>query len=140
MSNKLDEMMANDVTHQIYHHFCNYMKRWYYKKRNYFSFKTMKNTKRICREFDPSKMVGYAAMQKVRYYEKTYGGIKTTFVDDDMFMGSMLVLIPHKGMGITCIYIPQCVTPQNTFFLYPEHVNDLTKMLTTVKRDLFVKK
>jgi hypothetical protein len=136
----MDELdVIEGTTHKIYHHFCDYMKRWYYAKRHAFSFKTFKETKQIIREFDPSKMVGYSAMQKVKRYKEKYGGIETISVDDDMFMGSMIVLIPHDKMGITCIYIPQCINPSNTFFLYPCHIKQLSETIAKMCKEYNLK-
>jgi hypothetical protein len=137
--NELDTILSTDNVHKTYHHFCNYMKRWYYKNRYGFSFKTLKETKKVIREFDPTKMLGYSAMLKVKYYEKKYGGIKTVTVDDDSFMGSIIVLIPHPKMGITSIYIPQCGYNINTFFLYPGHFNQLTKIINEMKKEYELK-
>ena len=133
--NELDMIICTDNVHKTYHHFCNYMKRWYYKNRYAFSFKTLKETKKVIREFDPTKMVGYSAMQKVKYYKKKYGGIETSFVDDDSFMSSMIVLIPHPKMGITSIYIPQCGYNINTFFMYPCHFDTLIKTINNMKKE-----
>lgn len=68
-----------------------------------------------------SELVGYDAMLKIEAYVKTNPEISLSYCDDEMFAGSMLVIVPHKGMGNTVIYVPQLTTITNQFFLYPNH-------------------
>ncbi len=134
MNNKLSKDIKSVIaTHEIYYHFVNYMKRWYYKK--YIPFSLRNKNSRELKEFDPSKMVGYQAMCRVERYEKKYGKIKIVYVDDEVFMTSMIVLIPSIDMGISCIYIPQCVNPSNTFFLYPSDIKQLDEAIEQMKKE-----
>jgi hypothetical protein len=136
--NELIEMLyGSELTNKIWFHFCNYMKRWYYKKEKHFLSKGWSD--REYKAFDSSKMLGYSAMQKVERYEKKYGGIKIVYVDDNVFAGSMLVLIPHDKMGITVIFIPQCTDEKDIFFLYPNHIKQLNKTIDEIKIEYSLK-
>lgn len=138
MSKEVDEIISNaEFTHKIWYHFCNYMKRWYYKKEKRFTLKG--DTNREYKIFDSSKMLGYSAMLKVERYEKKYGGIKIVNVDDNVHAGSMLVLIPHKEMGITVIFIPQCTDKKDIFFLYPEHIERMNETINEMKKEYNIK-
>lgn len=58
--------------------------------------------------------------------------IKIVRCDDSNYAGSDLLLIPHPKHGITIMFIPQCTSIQNQFFLYENHyislVRELNKM------------
>ena len=95
-------------THTTYHAFCEHFKEWYFSRRD--------NGKRV---FDSTKMVGSEAIGRVKDYSITHPQIKIVSVDDYVFSGSIIILIPHVDMGITAIFVPQCTTVNNQFFLYP---------------------
>lgn len=121
-----------DEIHKYYHSFCDYMKRWYFTKEPGYD-KNLKKGKRLYKFFDASKMVGYEAAQRIQRYVKTHPEIKICRADDDFFMGSILVLVPHPKMGITVFFIPQCKA-QNTFFLYPNDSKELINTLVEMRK------
>jgi len=72
------------------------------------------------------RWTGYAMMKRVRSWVNQNPTAQISSCDDDVYAGSMLVLIPHHNKaswhGITVIYIPQCTGEKPTrFFLYPHH-------------------
>lgn len=126
--------------HEIWHKFYNYLVRkygtdlhgeWQYmdikgKKMRYRSFKDL--------EFS-QKLVGYEVMQAIERWIKRYcPQIKIIHCDDAVYAGSIILLIPHPKHGITIMYIPQCTSIQNQFFLYSSHYKQLIKELTKMKK------
>lgn len=80
------------------------------------------------------RLVGYEVLTKVkRYVERYLPEIKIVHVDDAVYAGSDLLLIPHPEMGITLLYIPQCTTVQNQLFLYENHYKELIQALKELK-------
>jgi hypothetical protein len=114
----------SDKIHQIWWDFCNHMKQWYFNESG---------------DFDSELMIGYEASERVSDYAKDHSEIVIAYCDDDYFMGSDIVLIPHPEMGITVIYIPQCEQQINMFFLYPNHLNYLIEKLNEVKEKFLIK-
>jgi hypothetical protein len=77
---------------------------------------------------------GFEAMDKVAKYVKSKAPeIKIVRCDDSFHASSDLVLVPHPKHGITVIFIPQCTTINNQFFLYENHLKTLTKELALMK-------
>jgi hypothetical protein len=132
--------------HSIYHLFCDYMKRWYYYLRPKCELKNGKIIygKRKFKDINLSKIVGYKAMCRIEKYANKNKEIKVLSCDDDMFMGSDIVLIPHESknqfMGVTMLLVPQCETPSNVVFLYPHHLNDLIAELLEIQNRMNNKK
>jgi hypothetical protein len=110
------------------------MKRWYFRKEPRFSLKGA--TGKTYKVFDSTGMHGYQAMQRAERYQEKYGGIEIVHIDDNAHAGSILILIPHKGMGITTIFVPQCTSESNIFFLYPDHVAGFSKALNKMNREV----
>jgi hypothetical protein len=54
-------------------------------------------------------------------------------VDDSIFDGSYLVLVPHPEMGITVIFVPQYSNIQSQFFIYPQHGEALIDAISKMK-------
>lgn len=80
------------------------------------------------------KICGHKAIQRIERYVKRYcPEIKIVPCDDQCYAGSILLLIPHPEHGITVMFVPQCTTIQNQFFLYPTHFKALTKALNQLK-------
>lgn len=80
------------------------------------------------------RLVGYDVMCKVEKFIKRYcPEIKIIGCDDSVYSGSYILLIPHPNHGITLMFIPQCTTIQNQFFLYEGHYNQLIKALEEMK-------
>lgn len=76
------------------------------------------------------RLVGYEAMCKVeKFIKRCCPEIKIIHCDDSVYSGSDILLIPHPSHGITIIFIPQCTTIQNQFFLYKNHHKELVKAL-----------
>ncbi len=99
-----------------------------------------KNNKKFkYRNFDSTefnkRLVGYDVMQRVeRYINRFCPEIKIIRCDDAVYAGSIILLIPHPEHGITVMYIPQCTSQQNQFFLYGSHCKALIKGLTEMKK------
>lgn len=81
-----------------------------------------------------NRIAGYEVLCKIEKYVKRYcPEIKIVRCDDDSYSGSDILLIPHPTHGITVLFIPQCTTIQNKFFLYQGHYNSLLKALKEMK-------
>jgi len=132
-----EEMKRARKTHGIWYDFCDHMKKWYFIRRPTVHFRRGKtvNGKRLFKEFDCTKMIGYPAMCRVDAYAKAHPEIKVLTVDDAFHAGSSVVLVPHTKMGITVIYIPQCATDHlNQFFLYSGHAKGLAEEVTKMAK------
>jgi len=105
------ELKSTDEMHKIYHKFCKWIKK----------------------TFGTFDVIGYEAMEKIENYVKKNPEIKIVECDDDINAGSILLLIPHPKFGITVMFIPQCTSVQNTFFLYEGNCEQLIKTLTDMK-------
>jgi len=80
------------------------------------------------------RLVGYEVIDNVENYIKRYcKEIKIVHCDDSYHSGSIILLIPHINHGITTMFIPQCTSIQNSFFLYGNHYDDLIKGLEELK-------
>ena len=124
-------------THGIWYDLCDHMKKWYFIRRPTVHFRRGKtvNGKRLFKEFDCTKMIGYPAMCRVDAYVKKHPEIKVVSVDDAFHASSSVVLVPHPKMGITAIYIPQCATNElNHFFLYPTHARPLVEAIAEMTK------
>lgn len=139
---KVSELISFQVgdVHKIYHEFCDYMKKWYYKK-EYFYKKDFTQSTRMIKEFDVSKLTGYTAIQRGERFSKKYpDDIHIIHCDDDVFASSDLILVEHLDkekksfMGTTVIFIPQCTSVQNSFFLYPNHLDKLIQTLQKIQK------
>jgi hypothetical protein len=76
---------------------------------------------------------GYAAIKRIESYAVNNPEIKIIRVDDAIYAGSILVLVPHPKHGITVLFIPQLAPEQNQFFLYETHLDGLMEALTEMK-------
>lgn len=131
--------MNSKNTHQIFHSFCDHMKKWYFeyyypvtfnKKRNDFTTSTRK-----LKAFSSQDMQGYIAITRVENYAKKHPEIEIVRCDDSVFSSSIIVLIPHPTMGITMIYIPQNNKEiKGELFLYPDHSDELIKKLILMRQ------
>lgn len=108
-------------THDLFHALQKYLKKWYHNDK---------------KEFDVTQLTGYRAMCRMENFIKKHPEIVEVHVDDASFASSSLYLIPHKGMGVTVWFIPQCTSEQNEFFLYPHHLDNLINELKKMKRGL----
>lgn len=86
-------------------------------------------------EWELSKrLVGHEVIEKIEKYAARYcKDIKVVRCDDSTYAGSSLILVPHPKHGITIVFIPQCTSIQNQFFLYENHYKALTKALREMK-------
>jgi len=116
-----------DKIHKIWHKFCSHMSKWYYVEEKY-NGKTYK-------EFDSTQLLGYEAMTRVEKYAKNHPEIKVVRVDDSVYSGSDLVLVPHPRHGITMIFIPQNTGVNNEWFLYPGHIESLQQALDEMNKE-----
>ena len=81
------------------------------------------------------RLVGYEVIEKIEeFVEKECPEIKIVYCDDDIYASSILLLIPHPKHGITIMFISQCTTIQNKFFLYDNHYINLLNTLKKMKR------
>jgi hypothetical protein len=109
--------------HSVWHQFSNWLTRkygldlyseWITKEIVDNKGKAHKLKYRNFNEYELSKrLVGYEVMEKINWYVKS----------------SDILLIPHPKHGITIMFIPQCTSIQNQFFLYEGHYNMLMKEL-----------
>jgi hypothetical protein len=80
------------------------------------------------------RLVGYEVLEKMeKYVARHCKEIKVVRCDDSLYAGSRIFLIPHPKHGITMLFVPQCTTIQNQFFLYDNHYKDLMKALKEMK-------
>jgi len=71
---------------------------------------------------------------KIEKYIKSHcSEIRIIRCDDESYSGSILLLIPHPNHGITVMFIPQCTSIQNQFFLYSGHFKQLLQNLSEMK-------
>ena len=77
-------------------------------------------------------------MRKIEKFIKKNPDIIEVRCDDDVHAGSSLYLIPHENKkeywGTTVLFVPQCTPDKNTFFLYPEHLDNLIKELQEIQK------
>lgn len=104
---------STGIKHSVYHKFCRWAEKQFGKEWE-----------------DPKVFSGHEVMEKVEAYAKKNPQISIAHCDDDMFSGSLLVVIPHQEMGNTVLFIPQLTYRTNRFFLYPNHQKSLIKALT----------
>lgn len=127
--------------HKVWHKFSSWLTKTYGSDL-YGEWQYMDEEKKFkYRSFDNKKLserlVGYDVMIKIERYCKRYlPEIKIIHCDDAVYAGSNILLIPHPGHGITIMYIPQCTTIQNQFFLYENHYENLLQELKRMK-DVF---
>lgn len=135
---KLDVEMK--TTHQIWHKFSNWMVKtfgkdlhgeWEFMEGTGANGKKFKLKHRSFNDLELSRrLTGYEAMCKVeKFVKRSCLEIKIIRCDDSIYAGSDILLIPHPNHGITVIFIPQCTTIQNQFFLYKNHHKELVKAL-----------
>lgn len=128
------------TTHQIWHKFSNWMIKtfgkdlhgeWEFMEVTGNNGKKVKLKHRSFNDLELSRrLVGYEAMCKVeKFVKRACPEIKIIRCDDSVYSGSDILLIPHPNHGITVIFIPQCTTIQNQFFLYKSHYKELMKAL-----------
>lgn len=106
--------------HGIYWNFINWL------------FRVTKVPKNDYRELYKS-LSGFELIEKVESYAKRHKEIRITTVDDDSHSGSIMVYIPHPTHGVTMLFIPQCTTISNTWFLYQSHLDEMVKILKEMK-------
>jgi hypothetical protein len=103
-----------------------------------FKLKNGKTKKIKYKEFNEAelsrRLVGYEVLEKMeKYVSRHCKEIKVVRCDDSLYAGSSIFLIPHPKHGITMLFVPQCTTIQNQFFLYDNHYKDLMKALKEMK-------
>lgn len=136
----IDEFKEGKTSHQVWHKFSNWLVKtfgkdlhgeWEFIEGIGANGKKFKIKHRSFNELELSRrLVGYEVMRKVERYIKKYcPEIRIIRCDDSLYAGSDILLIPHPNHGITIIFIPQCTTIQNQFFLYKSHHNELVKAL-----------
>lgn len=80
-------------------------------------------------------LAGYECQEKVRkFIENKCPEIKIVRCDDEVYSSSFLILVPHPSHGITILFIPQCTTIGNHFFLYEGHCEMLMEELEKMKK------
>ncbi len=135
------QLGISEETHRVWHKFSNWLTKTYgkdlwsewkvMKGKNDATGKSFKFKYRHFNDFELSKrLTGYDVMCKVKkYINRCCPEIKIIHCDDAVFAGSDILLIPHPAHGITVMYIPQCTSVQNQFFLYKGHYTQLMKGL-----------
>ena len=129
-------MEEKDKNHYIWYEFSEYFSQWYFYDLDV-EFDDINIHEKV---FDSTKMIGYEAIEKVEQYVETHEDIYIVSIDDSVFASSILVFIPHPEMGITIIFVPQCTTNLNEFFLYPEMINRIQKKLDELKEKYNINK
>lgn len=139
----IDNMIEhNKNVHKIWYKFSNWLEKTYGKDLFTESEieievkgKIKKHKSKTFNDFELSKrLVGYEVQVKIeKYVTKHCPEIKIIRCDDAVHASSDLILIPHPTMGITMIFIPQCTSIQNQFFLYKNHHKELVKALNEMK-------
>lgn len=123
--------------HKVWHSFCDYMKKWYFRKVNGIK-KNWTPSKRKYKVFECEQMVGWEAMKRVEKFAKDQPDIMITHCDDSSHMGSDIALILHDSkdhfMGTTMILLPQCSRDINQVFLYPHHLDMLIEKLQEIQK------
>ncbi len=130
--------------HKVWHQFSNWLIKTYGKelhgKWKTMSFKNDKGkvSKFKYRSFDEvslsRKLVGYEVQKRMENYVNRFcPEIKIVNCDDSSYSTSRIFLIPHPTHGITVMFIPQCISVQNQFFLYENHFKQLVKSLKEMK-------
>mgnify|MGYP001768361592 CR=1 FL=1 len=130
--------------HKVYHQFQNWLAKTYgkdlYSKWIVNTVTLSDGTKKKLRyrnfnEYELNKrLVGYEVIENIERYIKRYcKEIKIIRCDDSYYSGSILLLIPHINHGVTVMFIPQCTTIQNRFFLYGEDYKELINGLEKMK-------
>ncbi len=74
------------------------------------------------------KHKGYEFMKAAEKFAAKNPGVVITNCDDNYFCCSDIALIPHEGMGISMVVIPQYGEPC-CIFLYPNHTHQLMDAL-----------
>lgn len=110
-------MTYQSDTHAVWHKFCSFLE------------------EKLGKDWE-KKLVGHEVMEMIEEYAVTNPEISLARCDDTMFAGSMLVVVPHKGMGNTVLYVPQLTMVTNQFFLYPSHQQSLIEALNKNKHNL----
>lgn len=130
--------------HKIWHKFSNFLvnaygkdlySEWSYHKLKNDKGKVKKIKYRSFNELELSRrLVGYEVMCRIKKYVNRYcPQIKIIRCDDSVYASSDILLIPHPKHGITIMFIPQCTTVQNQFFLYDRHFECLMEELNKMK-------
>ena len=130
---------VNPNTHKEWFLFCDHMKKWYYKEvpETMYSEKVgIYETGRTLFQFDSSKMIGSEAIKRIEKYVLKHPNIRIVNVDDDVYAGSIVLLIPHPEHGISLIFVPQCTEIQNRFFMYPSHISRFLIELEKMQKNL----
>ena len=108
------------------------------KKRFTFKRKGLIHTKRKYKDFDITQMKGYKAITRIEKFIKKNKQIIPVMCDDSGHATSYFYLIPHKTKkeywGTTALFVPQCSSEQNVFFLYPENLDELIKELQKLQK------
>lgn len=126
--------------HRVWHKFSSYIQRTFGKDLVKWRWQKLGDKKYKIRSFDQTefsrRIVGYEVMRKIeRWVERYCPEIKIIGCDDSVYAGSIILLIPHPQHGITVMFIPQCTSVQNQFFLYAGHFQNLTRELNKMKKN-----
>lgn len=144
MKKQNDIVTRTNEIHRVYHQFHNWLVKTYGENLhgewviNYITQANGKKKKLKYRSFNENefnrRLVGYEVIENVERYVKRYcKEIQIVRVDDSYHAGSIILLIPHINHGITTMFIPQCTSIQNSFFLYGSDFNELIKGLEKLK-------
>lgn len=121
--------------HQLWYKFGNYLRKWYYELHPGYKLEKGKvvQSKRKYKELKLEKVVGYIALGRMDRFCRENPDMRRVDCDDSFHTSSTLYMVPHKSeeeyWGTSILYIPQN-GDKNNFFLYPEHLKNLLKVLT----------
>ena len=124
--------------HQLWYKLNNYLKKWYFELRPGVRFIKGRYVQKKYKDVVMEKVTGYTAMGRIDKFCRENPDMKYVGCDDTLHTGSSLYLVPHKNKkeywGTTVIYVPQH-GDKNNFFLYPEHLKKLIKVLTEIDNE-----
>ena len=133
MTESIWDKSGASEAHKIWHKFCDHMKKWYYKEEYGWSIlddEDFVQDDKTHKVFDSSKMIGYKCMQRCEKYAKKNKEIKIISVDDSVYSGSILILVPHPKHGVTIIFVTQHTdVVGNQFFLHHGEAYNLISKL-----------
>jgi hypothetical protein len=134
---EIDEIVGS--THKTWHKFSGWLSRTFGKdliEEKTFEIPLKNGKTKVIKYKDfnecelSKRLVGFEVLERIeKYVAKHCKDIKVVRCDDSVYSGSSLFLIPHPKHGITIIFIPQCTSIQNQFFLYDSHYKNLMKAL-----------
>ena len=84
------------------------------------------------------KLRGYKLICAVEKWANKFPTVDIVNCDDDWFMSSAIVFIPHENsreyMGTTMVVLPQNGDEPTRMFFYPGHMTDLARVINKINK------